>query len=442
MAGLYTLSCYNASMNDKSATYDLIVIGGGASGMMTAGRAAELGARVLVIEKNRQLGKKLSITGGGRCNVTNAELDVRAFLENYGDAKEFFFSPFSQFSAKDTLTFFEERGLPLVIEARKRAFPETQQATDVRDVLVRDLKKNDVEIRTNTKVTEVKKNEDGTFTVETKKGEPVTGTFLAIATGGLAAPETGSTGDGFYFLETLDHTINEPNPNIVPLTTDAKWVHKISGVTLSFMKISFIQDEKVKLKKTGKILFTHFGISGPLVLNSSSEVVKLLEEGPVTASIDMFPDTNEGELDRRIWNLFEKNKNKLVKNILSDILPKNMVVAVLSQEDINLIDRHVNEVTKDERKALVKKIKNLDFEITGTLGFDKAVIADGGVIPEEVDFKTMQSKLHPNLYLLGDILHVNRPSGGFSLQLCWTTGFVAGTDIAKRVNIKKQEQSS
>jgi predicted Rossmann fold flavoprotein len=417
--------------NDK--IYDLIVIGGGPSGMMMAGRAGELGAKVLLLEKNKNLGKKLQITGGGRCNITNAEFDVRKFLENFPESKEYLFSPFSKYSAKDTYEFFEKRNLPLIIEARKRAFPKSQKAEDVFKVLEKYMRTNGIEIKTNTQVISINKELGIIKSVKTKKGGEYLANHFAIATGGSAAPTTGSTGDGFKFLKKLKHSVKESNPNVVPLTTNDKWVHRLSGQTLSFMKIRFIQNEKTKIKKTGKILFTHFGVSGPLILNSAFEVKKLLKKGEVFASIDLFPDTEENILDKRIQNLFEKNKNKMLKNILTEMLQKNLAGEILNLEDINLEDKKPNSITKEERKKLVKKLKDLRFKITGTLGLDKAIITDGGVELKEVNFKNITSKLYPNLYLLGDILNINRPSGGFSLQLCWTTGWVAGSDVGNKI---------
>ncbi len=419
-------------MKTTNPTYDLIVIGGGPSGMMAAGRAAELGARVLLLEKNKHLGEKLKITGGGRCNITNAEFNVRTFLENFPQSKEFLFSPFSKFSAKDTFVFFEEKGLPLIIEARKRAFPASQKAFDVFLVMEKYLRAHRVKVEKNARVSSLKKKDGKIVSVKLSDGKEYSARYFALATGGTAAPETGSTGDGFKMLSKLGHIIAKPNPNIVPLKTSAKWVHGLSGTTLSFMTIRFKQNGKTKIKKTGKILFTHFGVSGPLILNSSYEVRGLLKEGPVEASIDLFPDTEENDLDRRVQNLFDKNKNKKLKNMFSELLPKALAEAIVGLPELGLSQRTINSITREERKKLVKKMKDLTFPITGTLGFDKAIIADGGVILEEVNLKNMTSKLYPNLYLLGDTLSINRPSGGFSLQMCWTTGFVAGTDAGEK----------
>ncbi len=420
-------------MKTTNPTYDLIVIGGGPSGMMAAGRAAELGARVLLLEKNKHLGEKLKITGGGRCNITNAEFNVRTFLENFPQSKEFLFSPFSKFSAKDTFAFFEEKGLPLIIEARKRAFPASQKAFDVFLVMEKYIRAHRVKVEKNARVSSLKKKDGKIVSVKLSDGKEYSARYFALATGGTAAPETGSTGDGFKMLSKLGHIIAKPNPNIVPLKTSAKWVHGLSGTTLSFMTIRFKQNGKTKIKKTGKILFTHFGVSGPLILNSSYEVRGLLKEGPVEASIDLFPDTEENDLDRRVQNLFDKNKNKKLKNMFSELLPKALAEAIVGLPELGLSQRTINSITREERKKLVKKMKDLTFPITGTLGFDKAIIADGGVILEEVNLKNMTSKLYPNLYLLGDTLSINRPSGGFSLQMCWTTGFVAGTDAGEKV---------
>ena len=422
-------------MKTITGTYDLVIIGGGPSGMMAAGRAADLGARVLLLEKNKSLGKKLLLTGGGRCNLTNNILDTKEFLKHFPQSKEFLYSPFSKFSVKDTFEFFEKKNLPLVVEVHNRVFPKIQTADSVLKVLENYMKLNNVVVRKKMKVKNINMREDGKFLICTKDDQFLTDKTI-IATGGLAAPETGSTGDGFTFLEKLGHTIQKPNPNLVPLTSSTRWVHNLSGLTLSFMTIRFKQNEKIMLKKTGKILFTHFGVSGPLVLNSSYEVTQLLKDGPVDASIDMFPDTEENELDRRVFNLFEKNKNKTLKNILPEIMHKSMAQELLLMPDLQIGENKVHSITKDERKRLVKRMKNLTFNITGTLGLDKSIVADGGIPPEEIDFKTMTSKLQPNLYLLGDIININRPSGGFSLQLCWTTGWVAGSDIGKQYSEK------
>lgn len=414
--------------------YDVVVIGAGASGMMAAGRAAESGARILVLEKNKEVGKKLKISGGGRCNITNAEFNTRTLLSHFPQAQQFLFSAFAQFDVQGTFDFFTKLGVPLVVEPRKRAFPESQRAIDVSDALEQYMRRSNVTVRTRIKVKALAVNPEGDFTVTTDT-HIYRAPYCIVATGGLAAPETGSTGDGFRFLKNLGHTVSEPNPNIVPLTTDARWVHGLSGLSLSFMRLRFIQHDKIMVSKVGKILFTHFGISGPLVLNSAYEVSQLMRNGKVYASIDMFPDTEIGDLNKRLLKLFEANKNKLVRNVLPEIIPEKISDVLLQADGVNLYEAQVNAVTKEMRSVLAHTIKDLRFGITGTLGFEKAVIADGGVDLTEVDFKTMESRLHPNLFLLGDILNINRPSGGYSLQLCWTTAWVAGSALIKKFTV-------
>jgi predicted Rossmann fold flavoprotein len=243
----------------------------------------------------------------------------------------------------------------------------------------------------------------------------------------LSHPETGSTGDGFNWLKALGHTVITPTPTIVPIATKESWSHDISGVSLSFMKISFYVDSVKKFSKTGKVLFTHFGLSGPLILNSAKAVGDLLHEGVVTARIDAYPDTNEGALEDKIIKTFDLNKNKFFKNVIDQIAPEGMGSAILSL--IKNIDPEtkIHSITKEQRKILVNTLKSLPLTITGLMGYDRAVVADGGVPLTEIDMKTMRSKVLNNLFITGDLLHINRPSGGFSLQLCWTTGFVAGT---------------
>jgi predicted Rossmann fold flavoprotein len=412
-------------MREESKIYDVIVIGGGASGMMAALTAAEQGKSVCILEKNANLGEKLKITGGGRCNITNAEFNVRTFLKIYGRAEPFLHSPFSQFSAKDTFSFFESRGLPLVVQARNRAFPNTEKAVDVFNVLKKGIEKVKVVVRTNTVVTKLVHKDGHIEGVSTKDGMYKAKSYI-VATGGQSHPETGSTGDGFKWLSDLGHTVKKPTPTIVPLAVDDEWIMSLAGVSLSFMKISFFSEGKRKISKKGKVLFTHFGLSGPLILNSASQVADLLYDGPVRAEIDAYPDTDHGALEKQIIKAFDANKNKMLKNIFKDITPEGTSVAIMTLlTDVNF-ETKVHSVTKEDRKRIVHVLKALPVTITGLMGFDRAVVADGGVALEEIDTRTMRSKVLDNMFVTGDLLHINRPSGGFSLQLCWTTGYVAG----------------
>ena len=411
--------------------YDVIVIGGGPAGMMAAGRAAERGRRVLLVEKNKDLGKKLSITGGGRCNILNAEEDTRALLENFGESAKYLHSPFSQHGMKDSWDFFESRGLPIVVEARKRAFPETMNAPDVTAVMRKYCTDNNVELKLKTRVEEFLTEGNKVVGIKTNQGE-LRGKHFVLATGGSSHAETGSTGEGIEWLKQFGHTVYAPNPNIVPLVTADEWVHKLSGTTLSFMKITFgssLSKEQGRFSKTGKILFTHFGVSGPLILNSAHEVKKLLKGGPVEAEIDLYPDTEVGTLRERVLKVFDQHKNKALKNVLKEFVPAGMSEAVAAQIEEDMLEEKVHSVPKEVRNDLVDRLKAMPMTITGTMGMDWAVISDGGVDLKEVDTKTMRSKKVENLSLIGDVLNVNRPSGGYSLQLCWTTGWVAGEQV-------------
>ena len=408
--------------------YDVIVLGGGPAGMMAAGTAGKRGRRVLLIEKNRILGKKLNITGGGRCNVTNAEEDTRALLAHYGDAEQFLYSPFSQFSVKDTFAFFEAAGLPLVVEAGKRAFPNTQSASDVTRVMKTYASQTGVTLRTGTRALGFIVKNGKVTGVRTNNGD-FTADAIVLASGGLSHQETGATGEGIAWVKELGHKVHNPNPDIVPLTSEDRWIHMLSGTTASFVKITFsdmANSKASRFSRTGKILFTHFGLSGPLILNSTSKVKKLLKGGHARAFIDLFPDTELNTVRNRVLGVFELNKNKSLKNIMQDIAPHGMGPAVLALLPQGIGETKVHSVSKEHRTKLADIMKAMPLTVTGTMGYDWAIVSDGGVDLAEIDMKTMRSKLHKNLYIVGDALHVTRPSGGYSLQLCWTTGFVAG----------------
>jgi len=410
--------------------YDLIVVGGGASGMMAAGRAGERGLRVLLLEKNKHLGNKILITGNGRCNILNAIEDEHMLLEKYGNSKQFLYSLFAQFGEKDAFNFFNSRGLPLVIEEYNRVFPKSQNALDVVRFLADYMYRGNVEVRTQCVVSGVQIKDNIIESIMCGE-EVLTATDYIFATGGISYPETGSTGDGYKWLKQLGHTVASPTPSLVPLAVKERWVKELSGVSLEDMKITFFVDGKKEFKLNGKILFTHFGISGPLILNSASKVSKLLPTGIVTAAIDMFPRIDLGDLENQIISIFDVNKNKTLKNIVNELVPAGMSKGISVLLD-QYMGTKVHSVTKDNRKKIVNLFKELPVTITGLMGLDRAIVADGGLPLTEVDMKTMRSKKVSNLFVTGDLLHINRPSGGFSLQLCWSTGYVAGSSACKK----------
>ena len=408
--------------------YDVIVIGGGAAGIMAAGVAGARGKRVLLLEKNAELGEKLKISGGGRCNITNAEYNTRLLLQHYGDAEQFLYSSFVQFGVEDTFAFFESRGLPLVVQARNRAFPKTEKAYDVCKTLKRNCEKMGVEIRTGCAVKKIMHDRNKILGVQIDEGIVKAKSYI-LATGGISHPETGSTGDGFRWLESFGHTVKKPTPTIVPLKVSDAWVKSLAGVSLSFMRITFYLEGKKQFSKLGKILFTHFGLSGPLILNSAGKVGDLLQSGRVRATIDAFPDTDLGSLEKDIVKIFNANKNKTLATAFKFIAPDGTADAIATLLPEVNFNTKVHSVTKESRKKIVDLLKALPVTITNLMGYDRAVVADGGVPLEEIDRRTMRSKRLQNLYIIGDLLHINRPSGGYSLQLCWTTGAVAGNAV-------------
>jgi predicted Rossmann fold flavoprotein len=417
---------------DVDKIWDVAVIGGGPSGMMTAGRAAELGKEVLIIEKNSSLGVKLLITGGGRCNVTNGETDTRKLLEKYKDNAKFLFSAFSQWSVSETLNFFHTHGMPTKVENEKRVFPVSDSAQSVWDVLVKRLKKYNVQVLSDSPVIDILMEDGKEALIMLKNKKVIKAKKVVIATGGTSRPETGSTGDAYTWLRALGHTVIDPEPSLVPLAIKDEWVKGLSGISLTDIKLTTFQNSVKQEVKKGKILFTHFGVSGPTVLNMSKDIGELLKYGEVILSLDLFPKLGYDVLNTKLVELFTDNPKKLFKNILPEIIPTAMALVVIGLSGIDG-EKTGNEISREERIRLMKLLKDIPMEVDHLLGADKAIITSGGVALDEVDFKTMQSKIVPNLYLVGDILNIDRPSGGYSLQLCWTTGFVAGSALADRM---------
>ncbi len=417
----------------KDKVWDVVVVGGGPAGMMAALTASRNGADVTLVEKNQTLGKKLLITGGGRCNVTNAEFDNRKILAKFKDAGKFLFSAFDQWNVQSSLDFFHSRNMPTKIENEQRVFPVSDSAQSVWDVLVSEMKKYNVTVLSNSPVTGIILSDDkkSVTAVTIKNKTQILGKSVIIATGGTSRPETGSTGDGYKWLKNIGHTIHEPIASLVPIAVKDKWVKTLAGVSLKDIKISLFQNDVLQEKVLGKALFTHVGVTGPTILNMSKSIGELLKYGPVVVSLDLLPTMNYGDLNLRLQQIFNTNATKKFKNSLGELVPGAMagVIVELSKINPNII---CNAISRGERLALVKLLKAVPLHVDKLLGLDKAIISSGGVDLREVDFKTMSSRLYPNLYLIGDILNIDRPSGGYSLQLCWTTGFVAGSSTIEK----------
>jgi predicted Rossmann fold flavoprotein len=411
--------------------FDVVVIGGGPAGMMAAARAGELGARVLLLEKNPALGKKLLITGGGRCNILHAEFDAHRLVAKYGKKGQALHSAFAQCDAQATWDFFESHGLKLKIEADQRAFPASNKAEDVLGVFLRCLKKSNVTVKTDCTVKHIEYDGSLITKVVHSLGQDK-GLNYIIATGGKSRPETGSTGDGFVWLRNLGHTITEPSAALVPVIISNAWAKDLAGISLQGVKLTLWQEHTRHESHTGKMLFTGTGLSGPLVLNMSKRIGALLEEGPATLALDLFPTLDAGALDRKLVEIFEQSKNKLIKNHIGLVTKPRLAHAMLLLAGIDPATP-LHQLTRSNRLAFGKLLKSLPMTVTGLLGTDKAVVTGGGVDLKEIDFKTMRSKKYRNLYLTGDILDFDRPSGGFSLQICWSTGYVAGTHAAKKL---------
>ncbi len=406
--------------------WDVVVIGGGPAGMMAAGRAAERGRSVLLLEKNPALGNKLLLTGGGRCNLTNNKPNIRAMLAEYKASHKFLFSAFSQFGVEETLNFFNQRGLITKQENNGRIFPIADNAQAILDLLIGYMKEGGVKIQTKAIASDILVDADKKqVSIYLQDKAKIITKSCIVATGGTSYPKTGSTGDGLRWLKKMGHTITNGNFALVPIALKDTWVKKVSGITLAGVALTVFLNDKKQGNNQGELLFTHFGISGPMVLNISKDIGTLLTRGKVVINLDLFPKLDHGALTKKIQELLIAESNKKLKNTLSKLLPTTLIIVILELIGINGETAN-HSFGREERIKLVKFLKAMPLNVKSLLGADKAIASSGGVVPEEVDFKTMRSRLAPNIYIVGDALDIDRPSGGYSLQLCWTTGFVAG----------------
>ena len=406
----------------------ILVVGGGAAGMMAAIAAASCGHQVELLERNEKLGKKIYITGKGRCNVTNA-CDLEEFFTNIVSNEKFLYSSIYQYDNRAVMEFFEENGCPLKIERGNRVFPVSDHASDVTKALADKMKALGVLITLHCKVEDIILTKEGAIAgVVTAKKEKKTADRVIFATGGLSYEPTGSDGSGIRILKKYGHMISEPRPALVPFELKEDYGARLQGLALKNVNFSIKNGKKKVYDGFGEMLFTHFGISGPLVISASSYYVKQLYGQEIKCTIDLKPALTAEQLDKRILREFEENKNKQFKNALDKLFPAKLVPVMI---DLSKIDpeKKVNEVSKEERKHLVQIIKNWEMTIIGTRGCREAIITQGGIGVKGVNPSTMESKVIPGLYLAGEMLDIDALTGGFNLQLAWSTGYLAGTSV-------------
>ncbi|MDP4093142.1 MAG: NAD(P)/FAD-dependent oxidoreductase [Bacillota bacterium] len=403
------------------------VIGAGAAGLMAAGIAAQRGLDVVLFEKTERTGKKILISGKGRCNITN-NTDIEGLIQNIPGNGNFLYSSFYTFSNTDLVEFLEKNGLKTKVERGGRIFPVSDRSHDVLDVFIKFAKNNGVEIRLNSPVEEVT-SENGKVTgLVLKSGQKVECDSVVIATGGLSYPGTGSTGDGYKMASKLGHGIIEQKPSLVPLITGEEWVKELQGLSLKNVGITMYNKSGKKVYNDfGEMLFTHFGVSGPIILSSSRHILDY-NYRDIKLSIDLKPALTEEKLDERIRRDFELFSNKQFKNSLDELLPKKMVPVMVALSKI-APDKTVNQITKDERKNLVRLFKNLEVTITGARPVKEAIVTAGGVDTDQINPSTMESKLIKGLFFAGEIIDVDGYTGGFNLTIAFSTGYVAGMSV-------------
>ena len=406
----------------------VLIIGGGAAGMMAAAFAAKNGNRVEVFEKNEKLGKKLFITGKGRCNITNAA-DLEDFFPAVTSNPKFLYSAFYSFTNEQVISFFEELGVKTKVERGGRVFPVSDHSSDVIQALKSEMERLGVKINLNAEVKELitEKSSTGETVngIRLVSGKKISGDAVIVATGGISYPSTGSTGDGYRFARRCGHKVSELSPSLVPMEVKEWYAGELMGLSLRNIEIRITDGKKKLYQEFGEMLFTHYGVTGPVILSASSVVGKKLKDTELTLHIDLKPALTEEQLDKRVLREFETNHNRQFKNAVDSLFPSKLRPVIVELSSIPE-EKKVHEITKEERLRFVRLIKDFTMTLTGLRGYNEAIITKGGVSVKEIDPGTMESKLIKGLYFAGEVLDLDAVTGGYNLQIAWSTGYLAG----------------
>lgn len=403
---------------------NVIVVGGGAAGMMAAVFAARNGQNVQMLEKNEKLGKKLFITGKGRCNITNAA-DIEDLFTAVISNPKFLYSGFYSFTNQQVIDFFEELGVKTKIERGERVFPVSDHSSDVIAAFSRELKLLGVSVSLHTEVSELLCEQDKVCGVLLTNGKKMKADAVIVATGGISYPSTGSTGDGYRFAKETGHRVTELLPSLVPMEVRQWYAKELQGLSLRNIEIRITDGKKKLYEEFGEMLFTHYGVTGPVILSASSVVGKTLRKKELTLHIDLKPALSEEQLDKRILREFDANHNKQYKNSIDSLFPAKLKPIMIELSEIEP-EKKVNEITKEERQRLVHLIKDFTMTLTGLRSYNEAIITKGGVSVKEIDPGTMESKKMKGLYFAGEVLDLDAVTGGYNLQIAWSTGYLAG----------------
>lgn len=406
----------------------VLIIGGGAAGMMAAAFAAKNGNRVEVFEKNEKFGKKLFITGKGRCNITNAA-DLEDFFPAVTSNPKFLYSAFYSFTNEQVISFFEELGVKTKVERGGRVFPVSDHSSDVIQALKSEMERLGVKINLNAEVKELitEKSSTGETVngIRLVSGKKISGDAVIVATGGISYPSTGSTGDGYRFARRCGHKVSELSPSLVPMEVKEWYAGELMGLSLRNIEIRITDGKKKLYQEFGEMLFTHYGVTGPVILSASSIVGKKLKDTELTLHIDLKPALTEEQLDKRVLREFETNHNRQFKNAVDSLFPSKLRPVIVELSGIPE-EKKVHEITKEERLRFVRLIKDFTMTLTGLRGYNEAIITKGGVSVKEIDPGTMESKLIKGLYFAGEVLDLDAVTGGYNLQIAWSTGYLAG----------------